>query len=149
MNKSMEKFKRELKTRSIICFGFCATIIAAFVLKVFVFKSAFADLPDFKRGFIDGFVGTIALTLLLLGIQTLLTLKSEAKLIAAYNSEHDERLAAIKAKSGQPIIIYTTELMILAAIIVTNSAASIALFCAAIAQLLISCIVKLVYSKIM
>lgn len=76
-------------------------------------------------------------------------LKNESKLIAAYNAEHDERLAAIRAKSGQPIIIYTSELMILAGMIVSVPAASQALFMAAFVQLLISCIVKLVYSKIM
>lgn len=149
MNKSMEKFKRELRARSIICFGFCAAIITAFILKAFVFKSAFADVPDFKRGFIDGFVCTIALTLLLLGIKTLLTLRSETKLTAAYNAEHDERLAAIRAKSGQPIIAYTSELMIVVGIIVSDMTVSKTLFLTAIIQLMISCIVKLVYSKIM
>ena len=145
----MEKFKRELRARSIICFGFCAAIIAAFVLKVFVLKASLAKVPDFKKGFLFGLAGTIALTLLILGIQTLLTLKSEAKLTAAYNSEHDERLAAIKAKSGQPIIAYTSELMIVVGIIVSDLTVSKTLFLTAIIQLLISCIVKLVYSKIM
>ena len=149
MNKSMEKFKKEMKSKSIMCFALCASIIAAFIIKVFVLKTAFSEMPDFKKGFITGLAGTIALSLFLLGIDTLMKLKNESKLIAAYNAEHDERLAAIRAKSGQPIIIYTSELMILAGMIVSVPAASQALFMAAFVQLLISCVVKLVYSKIM
>lgn len=149
MNKSMEKFKKKMRSRSIMCFGMCAAIIAAYIIKVFVLKTTFANMSDFKRGFVTGLAGTIAVSLFLLGIQTLMTLKNENKLIAAYNAEHDERLAAIKAKSGQPIIIYTSELMILAGMFISDSGASKALFMAAFVQLVISCIVKLVYSKIM
>lgn len=149
MNKAIEKFKKEMRSRIIMCFGLCAAIIAAYIIKVFVLKTAFSDIPDFKKGFITGFAGVIALSLFLLGVYTLLTLRDEKKLIAAYNAEHDERLAAIKAKSGQPIIIYTSELMILAGIIINDLNVSQALFAAAFIQLVISCIVKVVYSKIM
>lgn len=149
MQKSIEKFRKELRSRSIICAALCLLIIAAFVLKAFIIKDSLGEIAPFKLGFLTGFGTIIALSLALMSIDSLRTLKNENKLRLSYNAENDERLAAIKSKSGNPILLYTSELMIVAGIIVKSPDASKALIIAAACQLLISVVIKCVLNKIM
>lgn len=149
MKKTIESFKKELKSRIILSFVLSATICIVFILKMFVFKGCFNQIPEFKLGFITGLCSVIAITLFILGIQSIITLRNDEKLKAAFAAENDERLAAIKSKAGQPLIIYTSEIMIVAGIIIKDYSVSQTLFIAAICQLLASLIIKIICCKTM
>lgn len=149
MQNSIEKFKKELRSRGIICAVLCLLIIAAFILKAFIIKDSLGEIAPFKLGFLTGLGAVIALSLALISINSFRTLKNEKKLRLAFNAENDERCAAIRAKSGNPIIIYTSELMIIAGLLVKSPDASKALIIAAACQLLVSVVIKRVLNKIM
>ena len=76
-------------------------------------------------------------------------LKDDDKLRKMYIEEHDERQIAIRAKAGQPMVIYLSLGMAMTAAVVFffNETVAITLTLAAMAQLVVSLIVKLVCMK--
>jgi len=66
-----------------------------------------------------------------------------------FNKENDERLKAIKAKAGLPMVLVTSVLMIIAGVIAAyfNATVFIVLIVAAVCQMMISGIVKLIYMR--
>ena len=76
-------------------------------------------------------------------------LRDDEKLKAAFIAENDERAAAIRIKSGHPVVIYLSEAMIVVGLISPNETVSKTLILAAVAQLVICCVLKAIYSKIM
>lgn len=75
---------------------------------------------------------------------------SPEKLKLEYNKENDERKKLILSKAGIPFIIYTSVAMIIIGIIAGHYNILIfkTLIICALSQLIISVIVKLIYSKI-
>jgi hypothetical protein len=73
-------------------------------------------------------------------------LKDEKQLALAFNRENDERLRAIRAKSGLPMAIYTSLGMLIAAIIIGywSFTAFATLVCAGGGQLLVCGAVKMI-----
>lgn len=145
MEKNLEKYRKEVKKRIIACAVFAVLIVAAFVVKVFVV----GGIPDFKRGFVFGFVPVIVISLIALMILDIRRLHDDEKLKASFIADNDERSAAIRIKSGHPVVIYLSEALIVVGLISTNETVSKTLIIAAVAQLVVSCVLKVIYSKIM
>jgi hypothetical protein len=84
-------------------------------------------------------------------IKLSLAINDETKLKVLYNKEHDERLKAIRNKAGAPMIVVTSVLMVLAAIVAGyfNIVVFYTLVIAVAAQLSVSAIVKLYCMKTM
>ena len=76
-------------------------------------------------------------------------LNDEKKLKLEFNKENDERLKAIRAKAGLPMVFVTSVLMIIAGIIAAyfNPIIFVTLIFAAVCQMMISVIVKLIYIR--
>jgi hypothetical protein len=75
--------------------------------------------------------------------------KNPTELQKLYNKENDERLALIRQKSGMPIIMITSGIMILAAVVAgyINETVFFTLIAAAMAQIVISLAVKVYYMR--
>jgi len=76
-------------------------------------------------------------------------LKDDEKLRQMYIEEHDERKQAIRAKAGQPMVLFLSLglAMIAAMVFFFNETVAITLALAAVAQMLVSLVVKLVCMK--
>ena len=76
-------------------------------------------------------------------------LKDDEKLRKMYIEEHDERQQAIRAKAGQPMVMYLSLGMAMTAAVVFffNETVAITLALAAVAQMVVSLIVKLICMK--
>lgn len=145
MEKNLEKYRKEVKKRIIACAVFAVLIVAAFVVKLFVI----GGIPEFKQGFLIGFIPIIVISFIGLMIIDIRRLRDDEKLKAAFIAENDERTAAIRIKSGHPVVIYLSEAMIVAGLISPNETVSKTLIIAAVAQLVICCVLKAIYSKLM
>ncbi len=76
-------------------------------------------------------------------------LSNDEKLKVQFNKENDERLRAIKAKAGMPMLMVTSIMIIVAAIIAGyfNTVIFITLVSVALFQLIFGLLVKLLYMK--
>ena len=104
-------------------------------------------LSRFQLGLIVG-LGIRALTEL---VKLSMVVKDERKLKMAYNRENDERMKAIRAKAGMPMLLITSVMMVIAAIIAGyfNIVVFYTLTAAAMMQLLLGVSVKLYHMKTM
>ena len=104
-------------------------------------------LSGFQLGLITG-LGVLALTQL---VKLSMAMKDERKLKMAYNRENDERMKAIRAKAGMPMLLITSVMMVIAAIIAGyfNIVVFYTLTAAAMMQLLLGVSVKLYHMKTM
>ena len=75
--------------------------------------------------------------------------RDDKKLRELYNKEHDERLIAIRAKSGMPLLLISSDLMLIAAMIAgpINITIFYTLLIASTAQLLTCIAVKTYFLK--
>lgn len=145
MEKNLEKYRKEVKKRIIACATFAVLIVAAFIVKFFVIGGT----PGFKRDFAIGLVPVVVISFICLMILDIRRLRDDEKLKAAFIAENDERTAAIRIKSGHPVVVYLSEALIVVGLISSNETVSKTLIIAAVAQLLASCVLKVIYSKIM
>ena len=101
--------------------------------------------------FIWGFCMGGALVALVILFQQSKALKDDEKLCRMYIEEHDERKQAIRAKAGQPMVIYLSlgMAMVAAVVFFFSETVAITLALAAVAQMLVSLVVKLVGMKTM
>lgn len=76
-------------------------------------------------------------------------LSNDEKLKIQFNKENDERLMAIRAKAGMPMLMVTSITIIVVAIIAGyfNTVIFITLVSAALFQLIIGLLIKLLYMK--
>ncbi|MDE6798006.1 MAG: hypothetical protein K2J36_08370 [Ruminococcus sp.] len=100
---------------------------------------------DFQCGFITG-LGLVAVILI---IRYSKAVKDSDKLKILFNKENDERLKYIKSKSGMPMLLITSVIMIFSGTIFGyfNTTVFYTLIVASMCQLLIAGIVKMVYMK--
>ena len=101
-----------------------------------------------------GLLGFVAGGMLaaLLGMSKLhRALKDDTALRRLYNTEHDERNAAIRAKAGVPVVIFLGAGMIAAGLVATffNMTVALTLVVAGLAELLICLALKFYYTKTM
>lgn len=149
----MEQFKTKIKGR-ISLFKVMTMMAVAFgSYDVFVVGNSETErlaegaVAGFQSGIILG-VGIIALAQV---VKLSMIIKDEKKLKLLYNKEHDERLKAIRSKAGMPMLMITSIMMLIAAIVAGyfNTTVFSTLVIAAIVQLLIGIIVKLYSMKTM
>jgi hypothetical protein len=147
----MEVFRTKVKRRIII--SSCLTLVAAVLGFYSIYSLNYSDSSTMSDGFVAGFqfglilgIGVLSLVDI---IKLSLAIKDDTKLKILYNKEHDERLKAIRNKAGAPMIIITSVLMVIAAIIAGyfNIVVFYTLVIAVICQLSISAVVKLVCMK--
>ena len=74
-------------------------------------------------------------------------LKDEDKLRLLYNQENDERMKAIRAKAGMPMVLVLSVALVLGGMVIGywNETIFVVLICVALFQLLVSLGVKLYY----
>jgi len=149
----MENFKMGIKRRILL---FSGMILLAAVLGVYGFfasgnseKASMTDgiISEFQVGLIFG-IGVLALVQI---IKLNIAMKDDKKLKMLYNKEHDERLKAIRSKAGMPMLMITSVMMLIAAIIAGyfNIVVFYTLVIGAMVQLSIGTIVKLYCMKTM
>lgn len=149
----MEEFKMKIKRREILFTVMTLVAVALGIYNVFIMSnSADASKTD---GIITGFQFGIIFGMGILASIQLIKLnsviKDETKLKMLYNQEHDERSKAIRSKAGMPMLVITSILMLISAIIAGyfNIIVFYTLVIAATVQLSIGIIVKLYYMRTM
>lgn len=149
----MENFKITIKRRIIL---FSAITLVAVVLGVYDFF-AMSNLGEESiaggavTGFQFGIIFAIGLLTLLQTIKLSMVIKDDKKLKILYNKENDERLKMIRSKAGMPMLMITSIIMSIAAVIAGyfNIVVFSTLVIAALVQLSIGVIVKLYCMKTM
>lgn len=141
----MELFKKKLKTRIVLL---CAVLLLFVAIPLYNQFGASDTLKDslafsFQCGF--SAAGSLALVFWLMKYRT--ALKDEAKLRLLYNEEKDERMSAIRAKAGIPMVLILSMTLVLGGMIIGyfNETVFVVLIGVALFQLLVSLGVKLYY----
>ena len=141
----MEQYRKNLKIR-IALFGVTVLIFAVILIyNQFGATDALKDSLAFS--FQCGFSAAGALVLVFWMMKYRSALKDEAKLRILYNEENDERMKAIRAKAGVPMVLILSLALVLAGMIIAywNETVFVVLIGVALFQLLVSLGVKLYY----
>ena len=147
----MDKFRRSIKTRmytGVVIVLICVALIildqAGFFDNSKFFRK-YENISAFQLGFLVG----ISFVALFYMFRLRKIVKNPTELQKLYNKENDERLALIRQKSGMPIIMITSGIMILAAVVAgyINETVFFTLIAAAMAQIVISMAVKAYYMR--
>ena len=145
----MEKYRRLIVQRIRLLALVVMLVVALGLYDVFWATEAMkaSDVFGFQCGIAMG-IGLLALAQIL---RYRSALQTENALKRQYNMENDERMRAIRAKAGMPMLLYTSLGMIVAAVFAgyTDSAAFYILVKAATCQLIIGCAVKMIDMKVM
>ncbi len=143
----MDNYKKTIKIRMLLLVILVLFSVAFGIYDVFLVN------PEVKESFIFSFqcgaataCGLMA-AILIFRYRVILT--DEKKLKLEFNKENDERLKEIRAKAGLPMILVTSVLMIIAGILAAyfNATVFTVLTVAAVCQMVISGIVKLIYMR--
>lgn len=143
----MEKFTKEIRKRM----GWLGAL-ALFCVGLGVFDTFFAP-PAIKESkafaLLSGFTAAMLLMALILFLRYRKALADEIRLKRLYHEEHDELMVFIRGKAGQPLILITSVLMLLSAIIAGYFSLTVmkVLVAASAAQMLISLGIKLYYLR--
>lgn len=149
----MENYKRTIRHRIMLFTGLILLTVALGIYSITAMGNpenagiSGGALSGFQLGLITG-LGILALTQL---FKLSMAIKDERKLKMAYNRENDERMKAIRAKAGMPMLLITSVMMVIAAIIAGyfNIVVFYTLIAAAMMQLLLGVSVKLYHMKTM
>lgn len=143
----METYKKNIRTRTI--FLFIAVLISGFFAVYDVFFVSESVKDNFIFGFQSGVVTALGVLCAAAAGRYSKILKDEKRLRQEYNRENDERLRAIRAKAGIPILPVLSVIIIIAGIaagyfrpILFTSFVGIGMF-----QLLVCAAVKFIYIK--
>lgn len=147
----MEKYRKKVRIKMVLLGFLTLTAVALGIYNVFFEGDPDASgfsagmLSGFRTGMVIGIGGFALIRIISLGK----AIRDEKKLKELYNKEHDERLREIRAKAGMPILLITSVLMLIAALIAGPLSMLIfyTLLIASVAQLLISLFVKMFYLK--
>ena len=141
----MELFKKKIKARIILL---CAVLLLFVTILLYnQFGASDALKNSLAFSFQCGFsaAGSIVLVFWLMKYRG--ALKDEAKLRLLYNEEKDERMSAIRAKAGIPMLLILSMARVLGGMIIGyfNETVFVVLIGVALFQLLVSLGVKLYY----
>lgn len=143
----MEQYKKKVRRRIQLL-----AIPVLIAVGTGIFHVFFAE-PEMQESFISGFQSGLITALGLISVVLMIRLgrllKDEAKLKEAYRLENDERMKAIRAKAGMPLLLITSVAMIIAGVIAGyyNMLVFSTLIIAGIAQMSIGAVIKLVYTR--
>jgi cytochrome b561 len=143
----MEQYRKKLKLRMLlfsIIMLFCVVI-----LLINQFGANDTQTESMAISFQVGFAasGTILLAVWLWKYRR--ALSDEAKLRLLYNQENDERMKAIRAKAGVPMVLILSLALVLAGMVIGywSETIFVVLICVALFQLTMSMLVKLYYMR--
>ncbi len=143
----MDKYRKVLKRRM-----YLLTIPILVAVGLSIYNVFFAS-ERIKESFIFEFQFGAAISLGIISIAFLIlyrrVLTDDKKLKLQYNKENDERLKAIRAKAGVPMLLITSIVMIIVGIIAGyfNLTIFITLVVAAVSQMLIAAVTKQIYLR--
>ncbi|SHK88954.1 hypothetical protein SAMN02745136_03590 [Anaerocolumna jejuensis DSM 15929] len=147
MDSYRSKIKRKMFFGGVICS--LSVVIAILdqlgVIDKISFIKKYEMISDFQFGFLVGIGLVAAVMMFKLGN----ALKDETKLKMLYNEEHDERIGLIRQKSGMPMLVITSCIMIFVGIIAgyVNEVVFVTLVAAATIQIIFSVLIKMYYMK--
>ncbi len=149
----MEEFKKRIKQRIILFSGMLLVVVLLGVYGVFVMGNAESgNMTDgIVTGFQFGIIFDVGIFSLFQIIKLNKIIKDDKKLKILHNKENDERLKAIRSKAGMPMLMITSVIMLIAAIVAGYFSKVVfsTLVIASIVQMSIGAIVKLFYLKTM
>lgn len=151
----MEKFRTTVKRRIAISSGMALVTMVLGAYSIYSIIISDVSTATHSDGFVAGFQFGLIVSIFGFSvfdiIKLSLAINDETKLKVLYNKEHDERLKAIRNKAGAPMIVVTSVLMVLAAIVAGyfNIVVFYTLVIAVAAQLSVSAMVKLYCMKTM
>lgn len=98
------------------------------------------------EGFLWGAITAVVAVSVLILPRYMKALRDEQALRRLWNKEHDERMRAIKARAGAPMLLYTSAAMIAVAMLIGpwNMTAAMTLMLAATVQIVVCAVTKLV-----
>jgi hypothetical protein len=147
----MEVYRMTIKRRML----FCRILVLIFMILTIAFQfglfgfgelsSTNGEIIDFQRGLLVAFM----IFPLVFSIKYHNALKDETKLKKLHNEENDERQKFIRQKSGMPVMMITSGLMILAGIVIgyINKIVFFTLIIAAMGQMTLGALIKIYYMK--
>jgi len=141
----MELFKKKIKTRIVLLCAVLLLFVAILLYNQFGASEALKDSLAFSFQCGVSASGSIVLVFWLMKYRG--ALKDETKLRLLYNEEKDERMSAIRAKAGIPMVLILSMALVLGGMIIGyfNETVFVVLIGAALFQLLVSLGVKLYY----
>ncbi|WP_373486384.1 hypothetical protein [Acetobacterium malicum] len=151
----MEKFRTTVKRRIAISSGMALVTMVLGAYSIYSIIISDVSTATHSDGFVAGFQFGLIVSIFGFSvfdiIKLSLAINDETKLKVLYNKEHDERLKAIRNKAGAPMIVVTSVLMVLAAIVAGyfNIVVFYTLVIAVAGQLSVSAMVKLYCLKTM
>jgi len=148
----MENYKVSIKRRIILFSGLILLTAILGVYDFFISGNVDASMTDeVVSGFQFGLIFGLGILALIQVIKLNMVIRNDKKLKILYNKEHDERLKAIRSKAGMPMLMITSVMMVISAIIAGyfNIVVFYVLAITAMVQLSIGTIVKLYCMKTM
>lgn len=130
--------------------GLCVLACASVGINIYGVFFASAQLQDnFAFAFLRGILMSAGVCAAILLIRNTSLLKNEKKLRQTYNRENDERMVAIRAKAGLPMMLIASMILIAAGIGIcfVNVTVGVTLFLVGIAQMTVSSVIKLIYMR--
>ena len=152
----MDAYKKIVRRRLVLSI-FSAIITLTFSVYIFSFYGSGPenDARSIGEGFLAGLpcgicVGLFAVCVFI-AFRCLAMLRDEKKMRLGYNRENDERMNLIRTKAGYPFSIVAGVAMIIAGLLLArvNLTISITAIVCACGQLVVSAVLKTVYSKIL
>ena len=141
----MELFQKKIKTRIVLLGAVLLLFVAILLYNQFGASETLKDSLAFS--FQCGFsaAGSIVLVFWLMKYRG--ALKDETKLRLLFNEENDERMKAIRAKAGIPMVLILSLALVLGGMVIGywNETIFVVLICVSLFQLLVSLGVKLYY----
>lgn len=145
----MDAYRKTLKRRTLSMWliALSAVILCTF----FTFFTQREPRRDFVSGFQAGFQAGLVIAAILWTIRNKIILSDGERLRREYNRENDERLQLIHAKAGIPTMWLSSVIILVAGLVAGyfNFTAFVVLISVAAFQLLLSVVLRQVYSKIM
>lgn len=145
----MRKYKQNLRIR--IC-ALSFVLLAVIFLGIFDAFFATAEIKASEVfGFQCGFTLALGVLALMLIFRYQKALTSEEKVQMLFNKENDERMRTIKYKAGMPLLLITSFAMMIIAVVTGYFHVIVfyTLIAASLCQLLVACIVKFIYMRLM
>lgn len=143
----MELFQKKIKVRIFI---FCAVLLVFVGILLYnQFVASAAQKESLAFSFQCGFSAAGSLVIAFWIVKYRRALSDETKLRVLMNQENDERMKAIRAKAGMPMLWILSMILVLAGMICGyfNETVFITLICAALFQLLVCIFFKFYYMK--
>lgn len=144
---NVEAYRKTVHRRMIVMSAIGVGYIIAMIAIHVLWSGELGVTSSILNGFASGVVGVSAI----LVPRYRKALRDEQVLRRMWNREHDERMIAIKARAGMPMLIYMSLGMMTVALFTAqwNITATLTLLLTAVAQLLIGSIVKLICTRTM